>query len=205
MTVTERLLRDAKYELPGTGVERLAVDEAFVADPAAAIRALLLAGHGRREQDLAARAHRFAAQFSQQHGLTIRFDDEAAHRLAADAETGDVPMRDLCERLFKDYQFGLKLVQKNTGQRDFLLTVAAVKNPDKFISELVVASYQGHPEAVPRRRTMRLDGSDRRRSSISLSSCSPLFFLPPCPARSSSPCSSAPSSACCWPWCTRSG
>ena len=149
VTVTERLLRDAKYELPGTGVERLTVDEAFVADPAAAVRALLRAGHGRREQDLAARAHRFAARFSQLHGLDIRFDEDAAHRLAARAETEDVPMRDLCERLYKDYQFGLKLVQKNTGQRDFVLTVAAVENPDKFISELVVASYQGPPGASP--------------------------------------------------------
>ena len=149
VTVTERLLRDAKYELPGTGAERLTVDEAFIADPAAAIRALLAAGHGRREQDLTARAHRFTARFSQLHGLSIRFDDEAAHRLAARAEAEDVPMRDLCERLFKDYQFGLKLVQKNTGQRDFVLTGAAVENPDKFVSELVVASYQGHVEAAP--------------------------------------------------------
>ena len=148
MTVTERLLRDAKYELPGTGAERLVVDEAFVADPAAVIRELLAASHGRREQDLASRAHRFAARFSQLHGLTIRFDEEAAHRLAERAEAEDVPMRDLCERLFKDYQFGLKLVQKNTGQGDFVLTAAAVEQPDKFVSELVVASYQGNSPAV---------------------------------------------------------
>ncbi len=147
VTVTERLLRDAKYELPGTGAERLVVDDAFVADPAAAIRTLLAASHGRREDDLASRAHRFAARFSQLHGLTIRFNDEAAHRLAERAEAEDVPMRDLCERMFKDYQFGLKLVQKNTGQGEFVLPVAAVENPDKFISELVVASYQGHPAA----------------------------------------------------------
>lgn len=37
LTITEQLLRDAKYRLPGSGVERLAVDAAFVADPAAAL------------------------------------------------------------------------------------------------------------------------------------------------------------------------
>ena len=41
LTVTERLLRDCKYELPGTGVDRLAVDAAFVADPTAGLAALL--------------------------------------------------------------------------------------------------------------------------------------------------------------------
>ncbi len=151
VTVTERLLRDAKYELPGMGVDRLAIGEEFVADPAAAIRTALAAGHGRRAQDLANDAHRFAARFSQTHGLSIRFDDEAARRLAARAEAEDAPMRDLCERLFKDYQFGLKLVQKNTGQGEFVLTGAAVENPDRFVSELVVASYQGQaaPGATP--------------------------------------------------------
>jgi ATP-dependent Clp protease ATP-binding subunit ClpX len=43
--------------------------------------------------------------------------------------------------LFKDYQFGLSLVQKNTGQKKFLLNVAAVEEPDKFLSQLVVQSY----------------------------------------------------------------
>ena len=53
-------------------------------------------------------------------------------------------MRDLCGRLFRDYQFGLKLIQKNTGQTEFNLPLAAVENPDRYISELVVQSYQGH-------------------------------------------------------------
>ena len=30
-------------------------------------------------------------------------------------------MADLCGRLFKDYQFGLKLIQKNTGQNEFVI------------------------------------------------------------------------------------
>ncbi len=49
LTVTERLLREAKYELPGAGVERLVVDENFIADPAGRLARLLEAGHDRRE------------------------------------------------------------------------------------------------------------------------------------------------------------
>ncbi len=41
LTVIERLLRDCKYELPGSGVERLEVDGAFVADPAGALARLM--------------------------------------------------------------------------------------------------------------------------------------------------------------------
>ncbi len=142
LTVTERLLRESKYELPGAGVERLIVDAAFVADPAVALKILLSTGEHRREQGLAEAAHRFAARYEQTHGVILRFDDDVAHRLAERARTESIPMAELCQRLFKDYQFGLKLIQKNTGQREFSLPVAAVDDPDKYISELVVNSYQ---------------------------------------------------------------
>ncbi len=110
LTVTERLLREAKYELPGAGVERLVVDEAFVADPAAALARLLEAGHDRREAQRAAGAHRFAARFQKNHGVAVRFDEAAAHRLADRSAGREHPRAELCERLFKDYQFGLKLI-----------------------------------------------------------------------------------------------
>jgi hypothetical protein len=50
-------------------------------------------------------------------------------------------MEELCAHLFKDFQFGLNLIGKNTGQRKFVLDAAAVDAPDKFLSELVVQSY----------------------------------------------------------------
>jgi ATP-dependent Clp protease ATP-binding subunit ClpX len=56
-------------------------------------------------------------------------------------------MGHLCAHLFKDYQFGLSLIRKNTGQRQFVLTAAAVDEPDKFLSELVVQSY--YPAVSP--------------------------------------------------------
>jgi hypothetical protein len=50
-------------------------------------------------------------------------------------------MGDLCAHLFKDYQFGLSLVKKNTRQTNFVLNATAIDAPDKFLSELVVQSY----------------------------------------------------------------
>jgi ATP-dependent Clp protease ATP-binding subunit ClpX len=144
LTVTERLLRDCKYELPGSGVERLAVDEQFIADPAQGLRDLLTQGAGKREQHMAEAVARFAGQFRKLHGVGLVFAEEAVHRLAELALAENLSVRDLCARLFRDYQFGLKLIQKNTGQSEFNLPVAAVEDPDKYISELVVQSYQTH-------------------------------------------------------------
>jgi hypothetical protein len=43
--------------------------------------------------------------------------------------------------LFKDFQFGLSLIKKNTGRTQFVLDAAAIDAPDKFLSDLVVQSY----------------------------------------------------------------
>ena len=142
LTVTERLLRDSKYELPGSGVERLVVDERFVGDPVQGLQELLAVGAGKREQHMAEAAERYAAQFRKLHGVGFSFDEEALHRLAERAQAENESVRDLCARLFRDYQFGLKLIQKNTGQSDFSLPREAIDEPDKYISELVVQSYQ---------------------------------------------------------------
>ena len=142
LTVTERLLREAKYELPGAGVDRLVVDDAFIADPAAALVRLLDAGHDRREAQRAEAAHRYAESFQKNFGFAVRFDEAAAHRLAELSAAGGVSVQEICKRLFKDYHFGLKLIYKNTGQAKFTLPVEAVEDPDGYISGLVVGSYK---------------------------------------------------------------
>ena len=146
VTVFERLLRETKYELPGAGMDRFVIDETFVADPAAGLARLLAEGterlRARQEHTTADAVAAYAEEFRRAHGVMLRFDDGATHRLAERAQAQQVSARALCDRLFKDYQFGLKLIQKNTGQSVFTLPTAAVDAPDQFISELVVKSYQ---------------------------------------------------------------
>jgi hypothetical protein len=43
--------------------------------------------------------------------------------------------------LFKDYQFGMSLIKKNTDRTQFVLDGAAIDAPDEFLSDLVVQSY----------------------------------------------------------------
>ena len=53
-----------------------------------------------------------------------------------------IPVRDLWLDRFKDYQFGLKLIAQNTGQKTFIIDEKAAKDPDKRLSDWVVASYR---------------------------------------------------------------
>lgn len=149
MTVCERVFRDFKFELPSTKVRRFVVTAAMVENPAAELQKLL-AEHEKEERVVARQlAHDFAARFLDNHQVAIRFTDEAADRLVTLALEKSMPVRELCAQRFKDFQFGLKLISKNTGAHEFIIDSEAVDAPDKTLSEWVVKSYRTPPESAP--------------------------------------------------------
>jgi len=142
LTVCERLLRDYKYELPDSGVRSFTVSEDLVATPAASLRALLETGHAEKEKALAAIVEEFGHRFRDQHDIDISFEPEATRALVERALAENGGVRELCEALFKDYQFGLQLIRKNSGRREFRIPLRAVEDPDGVLSEWVVESYR---------------------------------------------------------------
>ncbi len=141
LTVFEKLFRDYKYYLAGSGPSQLRVSAELVREPKRVLDRLMAEGHKHEAKALEANALQFADKFKREHGLEIVFIDAAIQRLIERAQMERMMMADLCAHLFKDYQFGLSLISKNTGQKKFLLDAAAVDAPDKFLSELVVQSY----------------------------------------------------------------
>lgn len=142
MTICERIFRDLKFDLPSTSVRVFDVDETLVNSPAAALQQLRKL-HAEEELKLrAGHLQEFCRAFKREHGLDLRFSDEAVVALLDAAEKAQRPAAELCRDLFKDYQFGLRLISRNTGQQEFLLEAEAVRNPDQVLSQWVVASYR---------------------------------------------------------------
>ncbi len=142
LTVCERLMRDFKYELPDSGVTSFNVTGPLVDDPERALATLLETGHAEKERSLATIVDQFAERFQDQFNLAIRFESAATEALVARAVRENAGIRDLCETLFKDYQFGLQLIRKNSGRSEFEIPLRAVDNPDGVLSEWVVESYR---------------------------------------------------------------
>ena len=142
MTVGEKILRDFKYELPGTSVTELILDQDLIEnreDHLANYRELgqgLVVEKARQEVDA------FVRDFKTKHGVVIKLTDDAVSCLVKMAGEQARSVFQVARQHFKDYQFGLKLIQKNTGQAEFMLTEDAVTDADQFLSELVVKSYQ---------------------------------------------------------------
>ncbi|PYL11609.1 MAG: ATP-dependent protease [Verrucomicrobia bacterium] len=130
-----------KFHLAGSGLTQLRVSAALVREPQRVLEQLMAEGHKLEAQMLEAGAGEFAEKFSKDHELEIIFDESAIHRLVVRAQAERMTMTDLCAHLFKDFQFGLSLIKKNTGRTQFVLNAAAIDAPDKFLSDLVVQSY----------------------------------------------------------------
>src|SRR5947208_4787166 len=142
MTVCERIFRDLKFELPSTAVKRFIVTRELVEHPIVELQKLLAAHEKEERVVMRQLVHEFAQRFQETHGLKIAFTEAAADRLVSLALDQSKPVRDLCAERFKDFQFGLKLIAQNTGQKEFAIDLDAVESPDKMLSEWVVASYR---------------------------------------------------------------
>jgi endopeptidase Clp ATP-binding regulatory subunit ClpX len=142
MTVCEGVFRELKFELPSTHVKRFAVSRALVDDPAAELKKLVSECEKEGHAVMRQLVHEFGENFRKQHGLTLRFSDDAAEWLVLEALSQNAQVRELCAARFKDYQFGLKLIAQNTSRQEFIIDRAAAEAPDKTLSEWVVASYR---------------------------------------------------------------
>lgn len=143
VTVCERVLREYKYELPSSPVKQFVVNRAVAERPLEEMQRILHNQDFEERLVLREMAFEWAERFSQKHHLRLRFEDAAVDALVSRAQEKKKSVRDFCNELFKDYEFGLGLIRKNNAQTEFTLPAAAVEDPDKFLSDLVVASYRG--------------------------------------------------------------
>jgi len=145
LTVCERILREFKFELPGSGVAALRVDAELIDRPAERL-AELRAG-GQRDRDLALRqaASDFVLRLGDAHGVPLRLADDAIDAVVELSVARQQPVRELCADLFRNYEFGLPLLRGFPADCPLILTRAAVDSPDKFLSDLVVGSYRQTP------------------------------------------------------------
>lgn len=142
MTVGERILRDFKYELPGTSVSELIVDGDLIDKREEHLDKFRLLGQDLVVEKARQEVDAFIREFKDKHGVVVKLEDDAVALLVKTAGEQARSVFQVARQIFRDYQFGLKLIQKNTNQKEFVLTEAAVEDPDKFLSELVVQSYK---------------------------------------------------------------
>lgn len=146
LTVCERVLREFKFELPSSTVRQFVVTRELVEHPREELQRILKEPAYEQRELMRQCTREFERKFEEKHKLRITFADDAVEEIVERARQSQKSVTELCRQLFKDYQFGLNLVKNNTGQTEFVIPKAALADPDKFLSEWVVASYRKTPD-----------------------------------------------------------
>ena len=141
MTVLERTLRDFKFELPSSGITGFELDTDTVENPKEKLKKLLCENSELLRASVLADVEKFARKFSHETGFSISFDSAAKNALVEKVIEADKCADAICTELFKDYEHGLAIVSRNSGASSWVLPEAAVEDPDKFLSQLVVNSF----------------------------------------------------------------
>ena len=142
MTVLERTLRDYKFELPSSGIKSFELDTRTVESPRDSLKKLLSENSGVIRESMLSEIQHFAKEFRKQTGYGLVFDESAKHSIIEKAVYCDKSVPSLCRELFKDYEHGLAIVSRNTGETSFAVGESGVKDPDKYLSDMVVKSFK---------------------------------------------------------------
>jgi ATP-dependent protease Clp ATPase subunit len=141
MTVLERILRDFKFELPSSGIRHFELDTNTIDNPTERLTKMLLDNADLVRENIVSELKNFATRFAEETGFKLKFAQDAQDALAEKSIEQDKSVSAICYTLFKDYKHGLAIVSRNTNKKTWTLTRKAIENPDKFLSDLVVKSF----------------------------------------------------------------
>lgn len=142
LTVLERIFREFKFELPSTAIKHFEISPEMIADPLAYLKRLRTENAHLQRDVLIDDIKHFAAYFEKLHGFTLEFKPLAIDALIKESTEKDQTIQSLCERKFSDFQHGLNIIRRNTGQTVFKIGKMAIENPDKELSQWVVRSIE---------------------------------------------------------------
>lgn len=142
MTVLEAIFRDFKFELPSTAIKTFEVTAETIASPAECLKRLKDKNAHLQTSVWVEDLKRFATHFEKEHGYTLEFKPLAVECLVKECLEKDRTIQSLCEEKFKDFEHGLSIIHRNTGQTVFKIGKLTVENPDRELSQWVVRSIE---------------------------------------------------------------
>lgn len=151
VTVLETLLRDYKFELPSTSVQKFTLSRNLVHHPKKYLKTLISRSSStsrskknRSSSSLQKEITRFEDGFYKKHGIRISFDTKAREIILLEAKSQNKSPTQICEEALTSYEHGFNLIQQNTGQSAFELTKNVIQSPKTTLEDWIKDSYSGN-------------------------------------------------------------
>ena len=143
--VCERTFREFKYHLPHSVVRRLEVTGRLVDAPLEVLAQLRQDSLTEQVEALERTVVTVAARWSEQNGIEIHLQPEAARLLAERAAASDQKIEDVFAETFKDFEHGLNLIRKTRGISRFEITPEVIQDPSNTLDSWIRAYYMREP------------------------------------------------------------
>ena len=147
VTVLETLLRDYKFELPSTSVQKFTLSRNLVNQPQKYLKTLMSrsSGANKLKKSKSSALHKeitkFEDSFYKRHGIKISFDPEARETILSEARSQSKSPTQICEEALTSYEHGFNLIGQNTGQTEFELTKNVIESPKATLEDWIKNSY----------------------------------------------------------------
>lgn len=142
MTVCERTLRDFKFELPSTNIRHLVVTRAIVNNPTREAQKLATAPARAEAAYQREMVRQFEREFQQRYGITITLDRHATKDVVTKAHKHKRNVKEFCRELLANFEHGLDLIRRNSGQTRFAITSEVIETPDEMLNKWIRESYR---------------------------------------------------------------
>jgi endopeptidase Clp ATP-binding regulatory subunit ClpX len=140
-TVCERVLRNFKYELPSSSIPWFVINEKLVERPQKELDKIFDDNSYNDKNISQERLKQYAEEFLGKTGIRISFDQEATSLLYDKAYTSGENIKTVCDRILSDYEYGLNLIGKTSGQKEFTISKQVIEDPNGTLNKWVRESY----------------------------------------------------------------
>jgi len=138
MTVTEKALRDYKYELPSTTVTSFLVTEEIIKEPKKELEKILSDPQYESDILLEEKLKKYESDFLKKHDLEIEFDSSALKYITSKLkEDPKLNLTTYLDEKLNNYQYGLNLIEIKSGKQKFTLNEDNIKDPDKNLNQWI--------------------------------------------------------------------
>lgn len=142
MTICERAFRDLKFHIPSTALKKIKITGETVKDPAGALQKFLECKDDYIRDHIENEISLFTEQFEKAHGLKLVFTKAAVKLVLSRCLKNDIPANVFIEKNFNDFEYGFKLIARNTGKTTFRISAKFLENPSEALSALIARSVK---------------------------------------------------------------
>lgn len=152
ITILEKALRNFKFYLPSNKISKLTVDENLIRDPDARLQDIL-SERNTAKDCFSKEIRKFERKFFEDHGIEISFNDKACDEIIEACsklshERGASNLHSFLKSKLVGYEYGLKLVQQNSGTQNLILNENCIKDPKRALENWIKESYASSLEAA---------------------------------------------------------